>query len=314
VSPIVNQGDLAGLQQCIPELAEKIPKPCAGSSTSFAQAYLYACAKMGGRGVAIGTDINGAAALPGPRFGAYAAYGAVKDKRRSADRRLEIDSQANGVAYSSPIRDYRWYRFESSGAGDYDEEESDIWQGIAQYEAGFDPSRHEHPASDFPQNILREAFEYVRLHYEQKGVDQITRGLWLADEQEEPDAQEYAGWPHRQLAAYLVKKGIDPASLPNHDDEVVRIARRIAAILKKWQDMKGNNRPLERSTAGERRDFDINIDGMAHYGMLPDLFQDMRNSGLTAEDMAPLFRSAYDYIQVWETCQKQAAEIGQVPK
>ncbi len=311
VAPIINQGDLAGLRRCMPELVEKITNPCAGSSTSWAQAYLYASAMMGGRGVAIGTDINGAAGMPGPRFGAYAAYGAVKDKRRMADRRTEIDCQTNGVAYNTPLRDYRWYRFESSGPGDYDDEEADIWQGIAQYEAGFDPSRHEHPASDFPQNTLREAFEFVRLHYEQKGVDQITSGFWLADEQEAPEARELDEWPRRQRAAYLVKKGIDPAGNSNHDDETVRIAMRIAAIWKKWQEMKGDNRPLERSTAGERRDFDINIDGMAHYGMLPDFLQDIRNCGLSAEDLAPLFRSAYDYIQVWETCKKQAAEMGQ---
>jgi len=310
VAPIINQGDLAGLQRCMPELAGKITNPCAGSSTSWAQAYLYASAKMGGRGVAIGTDINGAAGMPAPRFGAYAAYGAVKDKRRMADRRAEIDCQTNGVAYNTPIHDYRWYRFESSGPGDYDDEEADMWQGIAQYEAGFDPSRQEHPASDFPQNILREAFEFVRLHYEQKGVDQITCGFWLADEQEPPDARELAKWPRSQRAAYLVKKGIDPESDPYHDDETVRIAGRIAAIWKKWQEMKGDNRPLERSTAGERRDFDINIDGVAHYGMLPDFLQDIRNCGLTAEDLAPLFRSAYDYIQVWETCQQQAVEMG----
>jgi hypothetical protein len=58
-----------------------------------------------------------------------------------------------------------------------------------------------------------------------------------------------------------------------------------------------------------RRDFDINIDGMAHYGMLPDLLQDLRNIGLTAEDLAPLFRSAYDYVQMWDKCERRAAEL-----
>ena len=48
---------------------------------------------------------------------------------------------------------------------------------------------------------------------------------------------------------------------------------------------------------------------MAHYGMLPDLLQDMRNSGLTAEDLAPLFRSAYDYVQMWDTCEQRARQI-----
>ena len=70
--------------------------------------------------------------------------------------------------------------------------------------------------------------------------------------------------------------------------------------------MNGDNRPLVRCKAGPRRDFDINIDGMAHYGMLPDFLQDLRNVGLTAEDLAPLFRSAYDYVQMWETCEHKA--------
>ena len=48
---------------------------------------------------------------------------------------------------------------------------------------------------------------------------------------------------------------------------------------------------------------------MAHYGMLPDLLQDVRNSGLTAEDLAPLFRSAYDYVQMWDACVHKASEI-----
>ena len=48
---------------------------------------------------------------------------------------------------------------------------------------------------------------------------------------------------------------------------------------------------------------------MAHYGMLPDFLQDLRNSGLTAEDLAPLFRSAHDYVQMWDICTQRAAEI-----
>jgi hypothetical protein len=57
-----------------------------------------------------------------------------------------------------------------------------------------------------------------------------------------------------------------------------------------------------RSTAG-RRDYDVNIDGMAHYGLLPDLLQDLRNVGVQLQDMAALYRSAEDYIRVWERCE-----------
>jgi hypothetical protein len=48
---------------------------------------------------------------------------------------------------------------------------------------------------------------------------------------------------------------------------------------------------------------------MAHYGMLPDFLQEVRNIGLTAEDLIPLFQSANDYIQMWSSCRRIAAEI-----
>src|SRR4030066_2531981 len=79
---ILNQGDIAGLSQAMPELSSKVKTPCAGSSTAWAEAYLYALAKTHGKGVAIGSDINGAACLPGPRLWTFAAYGARHDMRR----------------------------------------------------------------------------------------------------------------------------------------------------------------------------------------------------------------------------------------
>jgi microsomal dipeptidase-like Zn-dependent dipeptidase len=311
VAPIINQGDIAGLRRSMPGLSDKIPNPCAGSSTSWAQAYLYAAGKMGGRGVAIGSDINGAAGLPGPRFGTFAAYGASPDARRSSERRDEIDCQTNGVAYSSPIRDYRWYRFEHSGAGGYDEDERDIWMAIAQYEAGFNPAKDTHPASDFPSFHLSKAPEAVKVRYEHQTVDQITRGFWLAEQAATPKPRQLAKLARWEQAAYIARKGLVGSPGVDLDDEGLERVGKISAILKKWQEMKGSNRPMLRSTAGERRDFDINLDGMAHYGMLPDLLQDICNSGLTPQDLSPLFRSAYDYVEMWKVCEQRAAgQIG----
>jgi hypothetical protein len=42
------------------------------------------------------------------------------------------------------------------------------------------------------------------------------------------------------------------------------------------------------------------IDGLAHYGLLPDLIQDLHNIGLGAAALTPMFRSAEDYIEMWE--------------
>ena len=308
VAPILNQGDIAGLRRGLPELAAKVLEPCAGSSTAWAQAYLYAAAKMGGRGVAMGSDINGAAGLPGPRFGASAAYGARNDARRAVERRGEIDRQTNGVAYAEPIRDHRWHRFEPSGAGGYDEEESNIWQAIAQYEAGFNPATDEHPPSDFPEPSVQEALELLHVQLSHDWVDHVTQGFWMADLETPVSADELADWPAEQRAAYLARKETKDAGL-THDHHTWNLIVKIKAIWAKWRQMKGDNRPLVRSTAGPRRDFDINLDGMAHYGMLPDLLQDLRNIGLTAEDLAPLFRSAYDYVEMWDNCVRRAAEV-----
>jgi microsomal dipeptidase-like Zn-dependent dipeptidase len=308
VAPIINQGDIAGLRRGLPELATQVAEPCAGSSTAWAQAYLYAVAKMGGRGVAIGTDINGAAGLPGPRFGTFAAYGVHNDIRRVAERRGEIDRQTNGVAYAEPIRDHRWHRFESSGPGGYDEEECDIWQAIAQYEAGFNPAIQAHPPSDFPEPSVREALELARVHHLQNWVDNATIGFWAADQATPVAQDQLENWPVEQRAAYFSRK-VQPDAGPYPDERTAALIAKMQAIWGKWQQMKGDNRPLIRSTAGPRRDFDINLDGVAHYGMLPDFLQDLRNIGLTAEDLAPLFRSAYDYIQMWDNCKRRAAEI-----
>ena len=309
VSAILNQGDIAGLRQAMPELASKIKAPCAGSSTAWAEAYLYALAKTGGKGVAIGSDINGAAGLPGPRFGTFAAYGARHDQCREPNRRAEIDSQSNGVAYSEPIRDYRWHRFEPSGSSGYEEETCDIWHAIAQYAAGFNPSIQKHPKNDFPELNIQQLFEAADLYLDQDWIDNITLGLLMADQEVPPDADQIADWRREQRAAYYARKGSVMNDDINLDERTQALMEKIKASWEKWQQMSGDNRPLTRSTAGERRDFDINIDGMAHYGLLPDFLQDLRNVGLTAEDLAPLFRSAYDYVQMWEKCEQQADRI-----
>ena len=308
VAPIVNQGDIAGLRRGLPASAGKIAEPCAGSSTSLAQAYLYAVAKMGGRGVALGSDINGAAGLPGPRFGTFAAFGAHNDAGRLPQRRSEIERQANGVAYSSPMRDHRWHRFESSGAGGYDEQECDIWQAIAQYVCGFNPLEQDHPETDFPDHNVRQALELAKVVHEQGWVDNVTAGFWLADQSEEFTEDQISQWPSEQHAAYLARKDL-PVSGGSLGKSTLELIHRIRAIWERWGEMQGDNRPLVRSSAGPRRDFDINLDGMAHYGMFPDLLQDMRNVGLSAEDFRPLFRSAHDYVETWLTCENRAKEI-----
>ncbi len=308
VAPILFQGDIAGLRRCMPDLATKIPEPCASSSTSWAQAYLYAVAKMGGRGVAIGSDINGAADLPGPRFGTSAAYGTQNDSRRVHERRGEIDRQKNGVAYRQPIRDHRWYRFDNSGPGAYDEEECDIWHAIAQYKAGFNPLVDDHASVDLSEPALRQALEILKGGHNQNWVDNVTTGFWLADQIPSLEISEMSYWPDEKRAGYIFRKGQSLDLIGRFKGEQ-KLIQKIKDIWDQWEKMQGNNPPLERSLAGSIRDFDINLDGMAHYGMLPDLLQDIVNSGVTSQDLVPLFRSAYDYVEMWDTCSKRSSQL-----
>lgn len=311
VAPILFQGDIAGLRRCMPNLAEKIPEPCASSSTSWAQAYLYAVEKMGGRGVAIGSDINGAADLPGPRFGTSAAYGTQNDSRRVHERRGEIERQKNGVAYRQKIRDHRWHRFNGSGPGAYDEEECDIWQAITQYKAGFNPLVDEHKVEDLSEPLVRETIEILQGGHNQNWVDSLTAGFWLADQATPLEISEIAHWEDEKRAGYIFRKGQNLELIQRFKHEEKLIIK-IENIWDQWEKMQGDNPPLERCFAGPMRDFDINLDGMAHYGLLPDLLQDVVNTGVTPQDLAPLFRSAYDYVEMWDVCTQRGVELAKV--
>ncbi len=317
IAPILNQGDVLDFGNVVPEWGHKVPRSCAGSSTGWASGYLYAVKMMGGRGVAIGSDVNGAAGMPGPRFGSFAAYGARGDNRRLPLRRAHIDAQVNGVRYATPIRDYRWHRFEESGPQAYDREEREAWQAIAQYAAGFHPNRDKHPHDDAPHISLTAIDNALAMLFRQDTVDNITRGFWLADEAEAahedapPARSSMRGhWPDEQWAAYLVRRGLEPAE-NERDGDVLTWFQKIRGVWVKWQDMQGDNPPLERNTAGPRRDFDINLDGLAHYGLLPDFLQDLRNQGLAIEDFATLFRSANDYVEVWARCEQRSAALAE---
>ena len=315
VAPILNQGDVLDFGNVVPEWGHKVPQSCAGSSTAWASAYLYAVKKMGGRGVAIGSDVNGAAGMPGPRFGTFAAYGARDDTHRLPLRRAQIDAQVNGVRYATPIRDYRWHRFDESGPHAYETGEREAWQAIAQYAAGFHPDRDRHPDDDAPPIALVTIDNALHMAFRQDNIDNITRGFWLADEAEatktEPDPKRSSivgRWRDEQWAAYLVKRG-RPLPQDERDPDAIAWYQHIACVWQKWQAMHGDNPPMVRDTAGPRRDFDINLDGVAHFGLLPDFLQDLRNQGLAIEDFAPLFRGANDYVEVWSKCETRAKAL-----
>jgi hypothetical protein len=85
-------------------------------------------------------------------------------------------------------------------------------------------------------------------------------------------------------------------------------------VQARWKAMVGPNAPLLRARTG-LRDWDVNLDGMAHLGMLPDFLQDvanvLRSAGPEGEAQATramrsMFSSAEHYVRMWEKLEAAA--------
>jgi hypothetical protein len=62
-----------------------------------------------------------------------------------------------------------------------------------------------------------------------------------------------------------------------------------------------------------RRDFDVNLEGLAHYGLLPDWLQDVKNVDVSARELMPLFTGAEDYIEMWHKAEVRGAALAGQP-
>lgn len=71
--------------------------------------------------------------------------------------------------------------------------------------------------------------------------------------------------------------------------------------LPKASEYINQEEPLEPYRMGQRV-FDFNYDGLAHYGLIPDMLQDLKNLG--DQDLDVLFRSAEGYLQMWEKVER----------
>jgi microsomal dipeptidase-like Zn-dependent dipeptidase len=296
-------------------LSTRVPNDCPGSSKSWAQMYLYAVEKMGGKGIGIGTDFNGLAGDLGPRFGTEAVYGLVEDEAQNEHgnyRRTLAFGQPRGVKYEHPIMDYRWPRFKKArtdipllGTPDeiYTQRQRDFLEALAAWRSGV-----VNPDND---SSFFQPGEPERSWVQRDIIKNYVKGLRATSLNQlvEPDPSGVNNTGNEQRAAFLVSHGIP---LTSEGDGIRDIVRDIGPVWQLWQEMENVSSPtpsLQRCVVGVRnnnfsaqRDFDFNLDGLAHYGMLPDFMQDLKNIGLTNDDLAPLFRSAEDYIQMWEKC------------
>ena len=305
-----------------------------GTSKSFAQNFHYAVTVSGAQGVAIGTDMAMLGGM-GPRFGTDAApldvlpddmgpirghtfardgsETAVTDAMRDAkleQRRRDARAQASngGVRYDSPIRDYRRYRFfwtyGNTARPIYNEQQRDFWEALAISASGTPPDQAEQPGVTQTRSLnthnvvvaFAEGLSASDPATLVRPVLGVGKGEYFAE----------------RRAAFLMRHpdqhGRGPGSEPGGEEaNVESIRRNIQDVWTSWTAMSGPNTPLQRlvysgTVDGQpyTRDFDFNIDGLAHYGMVPDMIQDLQNIGLPETDLASLFNSTEAYLRVWE--------------
>jgi microsomal dipeptidase-like Zn-dependent dipeptidase len=59
------------------------------------------------------------------------------------------------------------------------------------------------------------------------------------------------------------------------------------------------------------RTIDFNTEGLAHIGMVPELIEDVRNDGVSDDQLEPLFRSAEAYLRMWEKAERRGQALSQ---
>ncbi len=288
------------------DAAPYVANDCDGSSKTFAQSYLYAVDKLGGRGVAIATD-RGFTDFIGPRFGTHAAYRLrdepkeqLHDTRRTAQRW----AQRNGVRYDIDFKFFHPSRFEF---GEVTAVEEDAWKAMAYLAArklGPLDARYAGLRADDKIPPSSEAGHDGR-------IESFVRGLTATSEAQLRGC--CGDTPFEEAAMFCAKQGTAPdvfakasrfAELRSNYAHFNAIFERAKSVYVLWNAMRGANEPLRKRVDGVR-DWDVNVDGVAHYGMLPDMLQDMANVGVTPAQLTPLFASAEDYLQMWER-----AEVG----
>jgi hypothetical protein len=231
---------------------------------------------------------------------------------RDERRFQQLYSQRNGVRYDSPIREWRAYRFAAKATSAWQKtpihdsisyswesrpaEHDDAWKALGALAAGRNPRTMRDHGIDGGPRVIDYAWGFAASSETDLESDSRAHLSTTLDS---------------RYAAYCVKAGIMPSHL-NRFRNAAGIWEQywwVKRVWDQWQTMSGSNEPLRRHVFGNR-DFDINIDGPAHYGMLPDFLQDVANShprpAAVGSYFEPLFSSAESYITMWEKARRIA--------
>jgi formylglycine-generating enzyme required for sulfatase activity/microsomal dipeptidase-like Zn-dependent dipeptidase len=308
-----------------------ITNDCAGTSKTFAQTYLLALERLGGTNVAIGTDIDGFVVSPGPRFGPQAAFGLGSEE--SAHRKEQIEAQHNGVLYEpkyGPALTTSAFRGRAMQpktlTGDvatnegyaYNVDQADFFAAISIFyslkvgvEAGSITEQTAMTNIDAVVNAFSANYagEYPvgdlsggsRAHIANyalgllAGIHDWPIGPDLTPDKTATTKIGKAVYRTRNVPNYQV-----PLEITENPGYLDRYRHQLK-VCDDYQKIFGANAPMKRCQSGFKQ-WDINFEGVAHYGLLPDFLQDLSNVGLESPDLSVLFRSAEDFARMWTRC------------
>lgn len=290
-----------------PIIDKSVENNCDGSTKSWAQNYLYTIQTMPGKGIGLATD-KGFTEGVGPRFGAFASYKLMEEENdylKLTLRKQQRMSQDNAVKYNIPFQDWNPRRFEMGKLETFEDGifEEDLLKALAFW-------------TTHPQLQIAKPAEHPEINnvppsqflFQTDRVKHLVIGLSITDANNLLATGIFSGadQPWQQAITYCFSHNTIPANLPRAKYEglylnlVQKKYEQWKPVYDLWQRMlNGKNEPLRKLVNGNR-DWDYNLDGMAHYGMIPDFIQDLKNVGIRIDQMMPLFSSAEEYIRMWE--------------
>ena len=70
----------------------------------------------------------------------------------------------------------------------------------------------------------------------------------------------------------------------------------------------GDNEPMVAYRFADKT-WDYNTEGVAHVGLFPDYYQDLKNLGMTAMERSAFFSAPEDFARMWERAEDARARV-----
>jgi microsomal dipeptidase-like Zn-dependent dipeptidase len=297
VAPIPNtvgrSGTRAELDQSIGARSNRFTD-CGGTADDFAAKMSYAIDRMGGRGVALGSDWNSPSSKRLPRFGYFSAYWSP-------------------LAGSPPLAD------SPTEANPIDGAKRSL-TGVAGRACGMNPVDRGHKngvcyddygqcafdgQSSLPGNPRGQIVVRAERNVENYDVDLVSTNDWepVPEIWRRGEVVPTSGTPDTFVAPDGTPRSNWDAPLKRWRPETLWVRNQAGPVLDEI------GRPRTTVNLREERGFDINTDRLTTAGLLPDFLQELHNVGMTPEELGTLMYSAEDYVQMWERAQQSGAAL-----